>query len=520
MSLLPSRYALDYTGKSKNNLIENELREVASSGMRILCPGAGAYFSDTLTIMDVAAGNPLERGVDWVPYYVCAMPTCRSGQPVHAMIVITSGCRATQVALTYNCLGDDHASQYEALASVVIRSLSDGRRVLFENILGHPDELEPTKHLHTIGQGVGFEYMVEAIERVRSAIILGDQIDHERILAYVESCVSQLSQSQKAVENDLFMLSAAHAGRSLTASTQLGVELAELTQQMAVVKDQARITQQYVRAQEYALEDQVRQAEDLIRTYDASESAKVALGLRSTPTVASPVYLTRPGEVGKILAVSDYSVNNIGQVSLKSPSADTLFWVHADLSVNSDGKVQLNLEVGSADTRAAGGDGNFVESDVTLYPLLWPVAAGKLRMVQPQSPTARVGRLTDRVDPGTPWRLDAVDTGFVRGFGSGPTAPSADGAVICGALMDMRRDYNVDRIGGSDPRSGVTFRLAPGSVVYLSAVLSAPSEGDLTGRLAVGFHHRTNIMRSVSGVITPVLTDVSREMSSFLTLGI
>ena len=84
--------------------------------------------------------------------------------------------------------------------------MSDTRPVSWPNVLNRPAVYEPSHHLHRIGDVIGFEYMVAELERLKTAVLLGDEIAHMEILTYIDVSIAGLEQLIDDSQNTVTLL--------------------------------------------------------------------------------------------------------------------------------------------------------------------------------------------------------------------------------------------------------------------------------------------------------------------------
>jgi hypothetical protein len=137
---------------------------------------------------------------------VVGIPTAQSGKEICTIVVITNPSVSNSVRLNYQALGGGYERTFEAIKLLMDNLMSDTRPVSWSNILNRPTEFEPSHHLHRIGDVIGFEYMVAELERLKTAILLGDEIAHMEILTYIDVSISGLKQLIDDSQNTVTLL--------------------------------------------------------------------------------------------------------------------------------------------------------------------------------------------------------------------------------------------------------------------------------------------------------------------------
>lgn len=189
-----SRLALDTSGSSVDNRIVNEPHTLKNFRFRALVPFNGAFFADSLIITDGATGRVLTRGIDYrflVPYSSLSM--LYGADIVGAAIVINPEV-SSNVTATYQALGSDYVHNIPALVDILntdnLSAVSDS----FLDIQNRPMDFLPSPHIHDLGDGVGFEYLVFAIETL--ARVLGNADN-----AVVASMFDRIDKSLQEISN-------------------------------------------------------------------------------------------------------------------------------------------------------------------------------------------------------------------------------------------------------------------------------------------------------------------------------
>ncbi len=171
---LISPLALDTSGASIDNRVINEPHTLGAFRFRALVPKKGAFFANTLTLTDAITLRPLTLGIDYrflVPYSTLSMLYAKD--IVGAAIIINPEVSASVLA-TYQALGSDYVHNIPALVDLLstdnLSAVSDS----FIDIQNRPMNFLPSPHIHDLGDGVGFEYLIFAIEMLGRIISNAD----------------------------------------------------------------------------------------------------------------------------------------------------------------------------------------------------------------------------------------------------------------------------------------------------------------------------------------------------------
>lgn len=196
------RYPLDPTGLSPDNRVVDEDHQLNTRAVRCIAPTYGGFFAQSLIVKNYANNQVLVRGVDYVVAELFEFPTGRYGKEINGIIVIKNK-TLTRVKITYQALGGDYSYSMDAIISMIESLDLDNRPVEWGNIIGRPPLFDPASHLHDVGDIYGFEYIVHSLERLRSAILLGDVASHDEIYAYIDHWGENIGDAIDKVAADL-----------------------------------------------------------------------------------------------------------------------------------------------------------------------------------------------------------------------------------------------------------------------------------------------------------------------------
>lgn len=184
----PIRYPLDKTGIRPENLVVGEPHELPNRLVRAIAPAYGAYFAESIIVRDLASGQQLTKGLHYKTAELLPFPTGAYGKEICGIILITDPSVSNNVEITYQALGGEYSTNSDAIVQLITNLQLDNRPVSFKDLTDLPSEgFTPAFHYHDIGDVYGFEYIVHAIERLRSAILIGDSASHQEIYDYIDS---------------------------------------------------------------------------------------------------------------------------------------------------------------------------------------------------------------------------------------------------------------------------------------------------------------------------------------------
>lgn len=203
MPINPIRYPLDLTGTSRDNLVLNELHTLKPTRVRAVALQNGAFYTASVVIRDVATARVLVVGQDYEFDNLYQMASEHAKAEVAAIIVITNTEVSNTISVDYQCIGGLYGYSTTAIMQQIEDLQLDNRKVEWGNIYNKPAVYPPAKHLHDIGDVYGFEYLVQAIQQLRHAIMVGDEGSHENIYRYIEKTIGNTSERVRELENAL-----------------------------------------------------------------------------------------------------------------------------------------------------------------------------------------------------------------------------------------------------------------------------------------------------------------------------
>ena len=178
------RYQEDMTSHDPNNLIadESQIAEGVSNG--VIVPTYTPFYSEGLIVRTATA--TLVRGRDYLVGELAPEITSRSGHEASNTILILEP-QSEPYTITYQCVGGPY------LNIVPIVSAHDGivydGPVDWHSVVNKPDRFVPTPHPHVLDDVIGWGYLVEALERIRQAIVLSNVPAYEKLIEWVSDTI-------------------------------------------------------------------------------------------------------------------------------------------------------------------------------------------------------------------------------------------------------------------------------------------------------------------------------------------
>lgn len=199
------KYPLDLTGNNPDNRVLNEPHTIPREKSRGFAPNAGAFYTNPskLKIVHKATNYTLQPHTDYLAVELYERASKASGQEVCAGIVIVNDTLDGEFLVTYQAVGGEFSCNVDVIQRLIEQLDLDNRPVRWGDILGLPNAYNPTPHLHDIDDLYGMEYVVESLERIRAAIVLGDYNDHEEIRQRIENLKKYLLEQDQQILGQL-----------------------------------------------------------------------------------------------------------------------------------------------------------------------------------------------------------------------------------------------------------------------------------------------------------------------------
>lgn len=190
------RYVLDPTGTNPDNLVLGEVHTLSDLRNRVIAPVYGAFYTDGAQIIDVGNNNrPLIRGIDYVFAELYQSLTLKFGKEICGLMIVINKDVSSNVKINYQTVGSQYVRSAEGLKNL-LEELSDTE---FSNsyfdIRNRPDAFVPSPHVHDLGDGYGFEFLVYALEKIRNAIIWADMRAIDSLMTQVYDFLENLMRS-------------------------------------------------------------------------------------------------------------------------------------------------------------------------------------------------------------------------------------------------------------------------------------------------------------------------------------
>lgn len=168
-------YPLDKTGKLSGNLIKGELHTLTEQSIRALSPVKGVFFSESVQIYDVDRGRDLKVLEDYIFTEHYHSLSQFHGKDIAGMIIITNPHVGLKIKMDYQALGEHYTVKDTVLKEFLEHKLEgQSSSVLLWEIYNNQTSFIPSNAHLDVGDQIGFEHVMYALEKVRSSILLSD----------------------------------------------------------------------------------------------------------------------------------------------------------------------------------------------------------------------------------------------------------------------------------------------------------------------------------------------------------
>lgn len=189
------RYAFDPTGQNTDNYVADEAHTLPVRRVRALAPKYGPFFGKSVKLVEASTGRVLTYGTHYSLGELLKTATQKVGQGVYSIIVITDASILGDILVSYQTIGGEYSYSPEALINMLTMRLNPAvNTVNWADVIGKLDQYVPAKHLHDVADVFGFEYVVEAINRVKDALLWGNTPMYDALLNWITDQLSHIDQ--------------------------------------------------------------------------------------------------------------------------------------------------------------------------------------------------------------------------------------------------------------------------------------------------------------------------------------
>ncbi len=202
---------LDITGSNLSNRVIDEPHTLSNNHVRAISPRKGPFFAEASLVVRSGA-TVLTRGVDYQVTELHQIASAKYGREISSVILIINPSIGSNITVTYQALGGDYSTvgSTEAIARLYATVMNDNRDVQWLNVKNKPQDYNPTVHRHLLEDLFGFEPVVDYLERIKSAITLGQvhvvkTIVDNLLGSFSRNQLPRVLPSQKLMQYDAFL---------------------------------------------------------------------------------------------------------------------------------------------------------------------------------------------------------------------------------------------------------------------------------------------------------------------------
>jgi hypothetical protein len=140
---------------------------------RLILLRHGGFYTEQLTIFK-PDGSTLKRGVDWSPAYLYQGLTELTTQEAYGLIVIKNPTVPATVKVSYRAIGGLFGVPVDELKAIMLATQNDQFEFTWDSIVAKPSQFNAEEHKHKFWQSYGWDSTVVELDRIRKAILVGD----------------------------------------------------------------------------------------------------------------------------------------------------------------------------------------------------------------------------------------------------------------------------------------------------------------------------------------------------------
>lgn len=201
-TLLPIIYQLDSTGTNVNNKVVREPHQLETRRIRAVAPLHAPFFTESVVILDSLTGLVVPPA-SYKYFSLQALASAMYGKEICDIILITDPTVSDNIEITYQSLGGEYTRIYDSTVALLNLVNSDSRPVEWPNIINRPETFNPTLHLHSAGDPIGFEYLIASLERLRISFMTSSSLTADDVLKYLDSRLELIAAENANLANAL-----------------------------------------------------------------------------------------------------------------------------------------------------------------------------------------------------------------------------------------------------------------------------------------------------------------------------
>lgn len=183
-------YPLDPTGTNANNLVQGEVHTLSARPIRVLAPNHGAFYTDSVIVRDHITNAILVKGTQYECVQLHQVASLKFGKNVCTLIIIKDQDVHNKVRIQYQVVGGEYSDNSANIIAMYEAVANDNRTIDWINITDKPLEYPPSLHNQLLSSVYGFEPVVDALERLRQALILTNVPAFEELIDWINTTIA------------------------------------------------------------------------------------------------------------------------------------------------------------------------------------------------------------------------------------------------------------------------------------------------------------------------------------------
>lgn len=507
---VPYRFELDYTGEQSSNYVRGETHTLGEQRFRPLAPISGAYFVDKLQVWDTFNNRLLIKEIDYKCMNMSSVATslAKNNALICTLILIINPQVSSQVHLNVQYLGGCYERGVRGIKELLNALSDDGKVVAYSDLTNKPTNFEPSPHFANVSNSIGYEYLVYELERIRQAILMGDDLGHEQLHNYIKASLDALKKTISLQNAELFQKALLASSKAVAQSTAGFTVVTQANNRINTTLDEMgallRLSQRYV-TDNIAAE---KMAKEMLSNYPLSGNVVGGQTAYDNPTLA-------------VLSPLTFAITDLSGVA-----DEHLLYLNADGSVG----------------EGIGGVGNAVLL-IKLQLLKEPTTLRAIVRLVVTTKSNTAGEFADEVlltllppDLGLnkkPLELAAFESNYFYVLNGGGLQPkigfsnlSADATEVmpsdavgaanvasnmASALFDFRRDFNIAGYAVAEKRSAVYLKIASDSELSMSFKLNGVAIESIKKQFRQAVMVKMKVKKTTGGVVSVVKDTASDD---------
>jgi len=155
-----------------------------------LAPNYGAFYTDSVVVRDNVTNAILVKGTQYECVQLHQIASLKFGKNICTLILIKDQNVNSTVNVRYQVVGGEYSDNSSNIISMYEAVVNDNRTVDWLDISDKPWEYPPTLHNQLLSSVFGFEPVVDALERLRQALILTNVPAFEELIDWINGMIA------------------------------------------------------------------------------------------------------------------------------------------------------------------------------------------------------------------------------------------------------------------------------------------------------------------------------------------